>query len=63
MSKIIITVEGGMVQSIMSDDQTISAHVLDLDNMKDCDIEPSELEYYQGLNKEVKKLTVDLYNN
>lgn len=37
MGKIIITVDGGLVSSVVSDDEDIDVEILDYDNMKMAD--------------------------
>lgn len=50
MSKMIIVVDGGMVTSVVPDDQYLDVEVLDYDNMKVATDE--ELDGYEQLEKE-----------
>lgn len=50
MARIIITVDGGLVSSVVSDDEDIDVDILNYDNMKMADND--ELEGYKELERD-----------
>lgn len=57
MKKIIVVVDGGLVQAAYCRDQDVSIEVLDYDNFRDESCKGKEKELYEGLEKEVSDLT------
>ena len=55
-TRIIVQVEGGLVQAIFSNEiENLDCDVLDLDNLKE-ETDPDQIEYYHDLQKDTKNL-------
>ena len=58
--KVIVVVEGGIVQSAYSNDGDIQLDVLDWDNFRGPDCDSKEQELYERLNREMATMA-DIY--
>jgi len=57
MTKIIIEVEGGLVQNVYSTDKDVEVEILDRDNLEVCD-DQDEIDYIERLEQEAESMEI-----